>query len=262
MKMYDDLPAVISHEAHRAHKLKLVTTDGPPFRCDGCMEPGSGQGRRYRCDSCDFDLHTSCAVPEYTLKHPLYGDDLEFQLLHSPLSVDGKFCNACGYATLGFVYQCSRKDNKDLELHPCCAALKMETVLPDGHILQLCKEAKQDCLFCREKGRPLSSSSSSPASKKFWTSFRKEKLWAYQWRCGGSEGYLHVVCMKKIAAQIWEQTYQDSPGGGVVEASVPVMKGMLQGRSSLNSETSAAIAVQGTMDLGATIADVISASMQ
>ncbi|KAK3151036.1 hypothetical protein QOZ80_3AG0240840 [Eleusine coracana subsp. coracana] len=254
MKMYDDLPAEVSHKAHRAHKLKLVTTDDAPFRCDGCMELGSGQGRRYRCDSCDFDLHTSCAVPEYTLKHPLYGDDLEFQLLHSPLSVDGKFCNACGYATLGFVYHCSRKDNKNLELHPCCAALKMETVLPDGHILELCKEAKH-CLFCGEKGRPPSSTS----SLKFWV--RKEKLWAYRWRYGGSDGYLHVACMKKIAAQIWEQTYQDNPGGGVVEASVPVMKGMLQGRPSLNSETSAAMAVQ-SMEMGSIIANVISASAQ
>ncbi|KAK3151037.1 hypothetical protein QOZ80_3AG0240850 [Eleusine coracana subsp. coracana] len=251
--MYGDLPEEISHKAHLAHKLKLVvTTDGRPFRCDGCMEPGCGEGRRYRCELCDFDLHTNCAVPESTLKHPLYGD-LEFHFLRSLLSVDGKLCNACGYVISGVVYHWSEKE-KDINLHPCCAALKMETVLPDGHILELCKEAKQDCLFCGEKGRPPSSTS----SLKFWV--RKEKLWAYRWRHGFSEGYLHVACMKKIAAQRWEQTYQDCPDGGVMEASVPVMKGMLQGQSSQSSEN-AKLAVHG-MQMGSSIAKVISATAE
>jgi hypothetical protein len=86
----------------------------------------------------------------------------------------------------------------------------METVLPDGHMLQLCKEAKQDCLVCGEKARPPGSSAHN---NKFWR-FRKEKLWAYRWQYGGNDGYVHVACMKKIAAQSWEDAYQDCPGGG------------------------------------------------
>jgi hypothetical protein len=206
MKMYEDPPSEISHKAHRAHKLKLVTTTGPPFRCDGCMEPGSGNGRRYRCDHCAFDLHTSCALPESSIKHPLFGD-LEFQfLLHSPPSVDPKFCSACGHATLGFVYHWSEKD-KDINLHPCCAALRMDAVLQDGHMLQLCKEAKYDCLVCGEKGRPPGY---PPHNKKF-RRFRKEKVWAYRWQYGGNDGYLHVTCMKKIAAQSWEEAPPGQP---------------------------------------------------
>jgi hypothetical protein len=74
-----------------------VTTiaGGAPFRCDGCMEPGSGEGRRYRCDNCEFDLHTSCALlPDTTTtkqKHPLYGD-LELEFLPRPLPPATRSC--------------------------------------------------------------------------------------------------------------------------------------------------------------------------
>lgn len=244
MKMYEDPPAEISCNAHPAHKLKLVTTDGPPFRCDGCMEPGSGKGRRYRCEDCEFDLHTSCALPlqNPTLKHSLFGD-LGFEFLpQAPPPVDATFCNACGYKAPGFVYHCFEKD---LDLHPCCAALKMESVLQDGHVLQLCKEAEQGCLVCGEKG-PQSAS--------------KKKFWAYRWHYDGTDGYLHVACMKMIAVQSWEQAYQDSVGGGIVEASVPVMKGMLQRRSPRNTGSSRGFGIRGLNQLATMVQAISEAS--
>ncbi|XP_062225108.1 uncharacterized protein LOC133923848 [Phragmites australis] len=254
MKIYEDPPAEISHNAHPAHKLKLVTTDGPPFRCDGCREPGNGKGHRYRCEDCEFDLHTTCALPESPLKHSLFGD-LEFKFLpQAPPPVDAAFCNACGDRAPGFVYHCFEKD-LDLHLHPCCATLKMESVLQDGHLVQLCKEAEQGCLVCGEKERQSSS------NNKFWRRHKKnKKFWAYRWRYNGNYGYLHVACMNKIAVLSWEQAYQDSVGGGIVEASVPIMKGMLQWCSPKNTGSSSGSGIHGLDQLAIMVQAISEAS--
>ncbi|XP_066342755.1 uncharacterized protein [Miscanthus floridulus] len=211
---FEELPAEITRDAHLAHALKLVTTDGAPFRCDGCKEPGSGQGRRYRCGEhgCDFDLHVACALAAPTLKHhPLFGDGVEFELLaEAPPPVDKTFCNACGLRAPGLVYHCF---DRDLDLHPTCAALKMEmSAFLGGHLqAQLCwdwESAEHRCVACDGGG--------------------KKQFWAYRWGYGGTHAYLHVACMKRIAFQSWEQAYQASVGGGLVEASVPTMTAVLQ----------------------------------
>lgn len=213
MKMHEveEPPAEITRDAHPAHALRLVATDdGAPFRCDGCKEPGSGQGRRYRCGhGCDFDLHVACALAGPTLRHPLFGEGLEFQLLpEAPPPVDKTFCNACGLRAPGLVYHCF---DRDLDLHPTCAALKPESAFPGGHLAQLGWEAAEHrCVAC---------DAAAAAGKRFW---------AYRWAYGGTHGYLHVACMKKIAFQSWEQAYQASVvGGGLVEASVPTMTAVL-----------------------------------
>ncbi|PUZ44318.1 hypothetical protein GQ55_8G078600 [Panicum hallii var. hallii] len=243
MRLYEELPAEISHDAHPAHELKLLSADGPPFRCDGCKEPDGGRGRRYRCDACDFDLHTTCALAAPTLKHPLFGGEVEFELLQeAPPPVDATYCNACGLRARGLVYHCFKRD---LDLHPCCAALRMESVLPDGHMIRLCGEAELRCVVCGEKGRS--------SSKRFW---------AYRWCYDGAHACLHVACMKKIAVQSWEQACQDSVGGSsVVEPSVPIMRGVLRRRSPGNAGSTSSGLDQGIRGLEnlTNIVEVVSA---
>jgi hypothetical protein len=254
MKMIEDSPLEISYDAHPAHRLKLVTTTGagdPPFFCcDGCKETGGGKGRWYRCGGgCDFDLHECCALAKPTLKHPLLGDDFEFNLLiHGAAAAAAAppVCTACGCAAAGLVYHCATKKQQGLYLHPCCAALRMESFLHDGeHHVQLCAEAKLRCVVCEEKARTFSF---------------KARLWAYRWRYNGLEGYLHVACMKKVAVDGWEKAYRQDGGGGVLEASVPIMKGMLGLRPTGDAGSSASATSSGAnlgIEVATTIADVV-----
>jgi len=252
MKMLEDSPAVISHAAHPAHMLRLVTTAGdPPFRCDACKEPGSGTGRRYRCgDGCDFDLHTCCALAEATLRHPLLGD-LEFRLLPeaaAPPAADAMVvCSACCMGAAGLVYHCI-DSKKDIYLHPCCATLRAESVLDGGHRVQLCAEAKLRCVVCGEKKERRHHIFSS-----------SRKLWAYRWCYDGAEGYLHVACMKKIAAQSWEQAY-DLDGGAVLEASVPMMRGLLRRRTPGEAGSGAISGLELGLEATGSIIEVASAA--
>ncbi|WVZ93082.1 hypothetical protein U9M48_039093 [Paspalum notatum var. saurae] len=135
MKHNEDLPAKISHPAHPGHDLKLLTTAGVTFVCDGCQEPGDGA--RYTCDcgSFSFDLHPPCAVADEatTLVHRLIRGRKFLFLPEPPAPVERTVCDACGEPARGFVYHCFEDD---LDLHPCCARLP-ERILQDSRVFEL-----------------------------------------------------------------------------------------------------------------------------
>lgn len=214
MRMYEDLPEEISHPAHAAHKLQILSTGGAPFMCDGCMEPGDGP--RYTC--CRFNLHTCCALAEETFVHPLFGDALKFRFLPSPLPpVEHTVCDACGEPARGFVYHCRERD---LDLHPCCATLQKNITIY-GHTFELRGEGPRRCAVCGENGR-------------------RRRFWAYRSRYDGKCIYLHVACVKEIARRSWEEACHSRVGGGgcILQASVPIMEGVLQNLPSKTSSSS------------------------
>ncbi|KAL5221047.1 hypothetical protein ABZP36_025760 [Zizania latifolia] len=202
-KLFQDPPPKISHHAHPAHDLNLVTTGGAPFRCDGCMQPGAGAG--YRCDLCHFDLHTCCALPPATIEHELFeGRTFEF-LAEPPAPADDRICDACGDIVDGFVYH---SDNPDLDLHPCCAFLR-KRIVEDSRLFELRKGATRRCGMCGRR------------------SGHRRKFWAYRtYYDDGEPVYLHVACIKDGHNSL--SASAAGGGGQILLASSPAMEGVLQ----------------------------------
>jgi len=163
-------PALISHPAHPEHELVLAAAE-QKFECNGCKQ--HGKGISYRCEPCDYDIHTCCVPPETSLKHPLLnGCKLDF-LLKPP--GPRRMCDACGEEVLGFVYY---NRDRDIDLHPCCATNPQRVVL-DGVMFNL--HAERDsahiCGRCKQNGR-------------------RNSFWSYRARDDdGKLVYLHLGCI-------------------------------------------------------------------
>ncbi|GLJ33395.1 hypothetical protein SUGI_0671700 [Cryptomeria japonica] len=69
----------------QSHSHMLVATDqNTVYICDGGKERGTGW--RYRCNACDYDMHTFRANASPSIPHPLTAGNL--QLLSSPVCRD------------------------------------------------------------------------------------------------------------------------------------------------------------------------------
>ncbi|PUZ51370.1 hypothetical protein GQ55_6G179400 [Panicum hallii var. hallii] len=208
-RLFEHPPPEILHSSHPAHNLTLVNSDNaPPFRCNGCMEPGCGP--RYTYDQGgageSFDLHTCCALAEEepTIKHPLFRN-LKFTFLVEPTPpVQGRLCDACGDPARGFVYHCSKED---LDLHPCCASLP-ERILQDGRLFKLQRKASRPCGLCGNNGG---------------------RFWAYRSYFDGKAVDLHVACMKEMARLSWNAALENRVGGAqIVRPSEASIESMLE----------------------------------
>ncbi|XP_015695589.1 uncharacterized protein LOC102712104 [Oryza brachyantha] len=210
-KLFKEGPATISsHPTHRqGHKLKLVNTAGEMFQCDGCME--RGHGPRYRCEPCNFDLHTCCALAPEAMEHHRLFPGCRFVLLREPLAAAtanarGTLCDACGdrLHARGLVYHCA---DRDLDLHPTCASLPAQFTVGD-HRFELAKESSRRCGRCREKCR---------------------EFWFYRSHVDGEPLHLHVSCLKTMQAlPSSSQNFAVADGEIMQVVSSPAMQGLLQ----------------------------------
>lgn len=187
-----DVPPLVSHSAHPEHALQLVATGGTLFQCDGCMQMGDDE-RRYRCEKCDFDLHTCCALPSAGFEHPMFeGRALTFfrrrDLCPGTQRGGTAWCDVCGNQVLGFLYH---NLEYNLDIHPPCAVLPERIVEDDGRVLDLHRAAGHTCGLCGQVGH-------------------RGRYLSYRLRDDDGElAYLHVACMM-------EDIVYSSNGGGQV----------------------------------------------
>ncbi|KAH7865893.1 hypothetical protein Vadar_012767 [Vaccinium darrowii] len=197
----------ISHFSHPQHKLKFEYTEAL-FKCDGCNEVGIGS--RYRCATCDYDLHLHCALLSPSFTHPFY-TKCSFQFYSRPPGTVERYCNACEKDVTGFMYHCK---SCGFDLHPCCA--KLPVVLDDGDVkLYLYRKVSASCHRCGRKGQS----------------------WSYRSSC--KKYNLHVACVKEMLVESWHDhqinmsnshigraVNNNFNGGGKLETRIP--KGTLQ----------------------------------
>ncbi|KAF8393774.1 hypothetical protein HHK36_019972 [Tetracentron sinense] len=167
----------IDHFNHK-HPLKYKY-NGAPYECNGCKEQGFGPTYVCEREECNLRFHKYCALasPGSTISHSIY-KDCEFIFYKKPQpvrKVNQRICDACVNDIKGYAYHCN---NKDYDLHPCCANLP-PTLERDGVKLHLEGRISSKCNKCHVKER--------------WADFTG---WSYV-SVSGKEKY-HVSCVMQM----------------------------------------------------------------
>ncbi|XP_021665676.2 protein VACUOLELESS GAMETOPHYTES [Hevea brasiliensis] len=118
----ETLPSSIGHPAH-VHPLTLIPSPAYPsgaFTCNGCG--GVGRDSCYRCNHCNYDLHTACAAaqnpPSLTHhSHPHHQLHLTFL---PPYPSKAFSCNICQNIGRHWSYHCGLCN---FDAHVDCAKL-------------------------------------------------------------------------------------------------------------------------------------------
>ncbi|KAL4188648.1 hypothetical protein AMTRI_Chr08g161430 [Amborella trichopoda] len=164
----------LSHPSHYVHEVYMASE----FLCNGCKTLGFGT--RYRCGSCDFDLHPHCTTCPRTLPpsyiHPNHSMELVMRKA-AGIRQNHRQCDVCGDQVLGLFYRCALCD---FDSHPICSKLPCN-VQHNGHphVLKLLPKPvvngyAQNSSFCFVCGGVCS-------------------LWCYQCLpCGAN---LHLTCV-------------------------------------------------------------------
>lgn len=138
----------IEHFTHPGHPLAEYNDAQEGYLCDGCKTPGIG--KRYRCHSCNFDLHEYCGSCPPNLSigfmhpHPL---SLVVRKAQSTRQ-NNRICNVCRESVEGLFYRCK---DCDFDLHPICTQLpeSLTHVLHRVHPLKLeAPPSSNQCAFC------------------------------------------------------------------------------------------------------------------
>ncbi|KAH7284994.1 hypothetical protein KP509_33G006400 [Ceratopteris richardii] len=105
------------HFTHPEHPLNLTPPYPPPRKpiCDSC---GSNiKGWSFRCDECDFDLHSVCASAPRFMRHLCHPHPLELRFQDTAKNLR---CSACENVLRHYAYECV---HCDFRVHQICARL-------------------------------------------------------------------------------------------------------------------------------------------
>ncbi|XP_061336770.1 protein VACUOLELESS GAMETOPHYTES-like [Gastrolobium bilobum] len=126
---------MIQHFTHPSHPLTYIARN-TQFLCDGCKILGNGN--RYRCSTCDFDLHEYCGTcPTYlsSFMHPIHQLTLAVRRPQGARHNE-RVCDVCGTHVNGLFYRCNLCD---FDVHPLCTQMPQYTCHPlhPNHVLRL-----------------------------------------------------------------------------------------------------------------------------
>ncbi|KAI3470793.1 hypothetical protein Pfo_027456 [Paulownia fortunei] len=134
-------PRILQHFTDPKHPLHLLHIP-KEFLCNGCT--ALGFGTRYRCDTCDVDLHEICATCPTATPSPLHPKH-PLILVNQP--VNDRSCDLCGDLVHGLFYTCRACD---FDVHPLCTQLPLHVKLPlhPQHLLKLQPASPAACALC------------------------------------------------------------------------------------------------------------------
>ncbi|XVF76688.1 hypothetical protein PTKIN_Ptkin13bG0286800 [Pterospermum kingtungense] len=133
----------IQHFTH-CHSLTELSAN-KEFLCDGCNTLGNGI--RYRCERCDFDLHDHCGTCPMELSSFMHQHGLKLVLCKQQL---GRVCDLCDDPVEGLFYRCNLCD---FDVHPPCTKLPqyIRHVMHKDHPLRLqAGSVPGTCMVCKD----------------------------------------------------------------------------------------------------------------
>nr|GEX50598.1 zinc finger, PHD-type, conserved site [Tanacetum cinerariifolium] len=106
----------VAHFLHPAHKLTELN-DATSYLCDGCKVVGDGT--RFSCVSCQFDLHAYCAKCPTRLTSTTNHPHPMSLVVYKPKPNQTEPCQICRKPILGLVYECK---SCSFLVHPLCVS--------------------------------------------------------------------------------------------------------------------------------------------
>ncbi|OWM87494.1 hypothetical protein CDL15_Pgr022605 [Punica granatum] len=177
------------------------------FKCEVCRVKSYDTGR-YRCDHCGKDRHIDCIrlADEIELgpgPNNIFSTSPVFTLFDNPRrgrnSENKKWaknCLVCGMPIRHYSYHAQTTENKDLNMHPCCAELA--TFNTNSRVpLELQTGERHSCVWCGKK-RPEEASKYGPTDFYCWS-----------YRLTEGKNRIHVHCYTEMVIEALEQLDDD-----------------------------------------------------